>query len=86
MAAPSALVRIAPPASTGDSAALAAAADDYASAAVPLPRRMAFAWLVACLAIAPLGLFLAWVVLRLGYFKNGATIAASYSSPSSASR
>ena len=39
-----------------------------------LPAKMILAWILALVPIVPLGLFIAWVAMRLGYFKRTATI------------
>lgn len=40
----------------------------------PASASVAIAWVVCLLLTAPIGLFIAWVVLRLGYMKNAFTI------------
>lgn len=40
-----------------------------------LPAAITKAWILALLSAVPIGLFLAWVVLKLGYLKSGATTA-----------
>jgi multiple sugar transport system permease protein len=46
-----------------------------AASATSLDAAIAKAWLMALLPVIPVGLFIAWVVLQLGYLKNGATTA-----------